>query len=234
MLKPEDIERVVHSISSMVLQATLPIYTFSKNRYAIHSNGILLLESNSYCLLTAEHTFENMDPGDLFIFQRGLFRHLEGKIIGNDFHDIALFEIDNNIADFLSENYIFINRARIAFDHIAEAKQKYLLIGYPSSKTKIIGFKILEKPLVYHTSAMKKQPNSNEITFEYNKRKSVTYEKRIYISAPDPDGLSGCGLWYVNSFSNNVDYGLVGVFKEFDRMKNVGTAAHVKSLLARK
>lgn len=231
MLTPSDIKEMVRRISSVVLKTTLPLYTFSNNRYAIHSNGILFLGDNKVYLVTAEHTFDQMDPGELLIYQHGSFCCLEGNIIGNKTHDIALFEIEKSIADCLAENYMFIDRNHIAFNHIVEAKQKYLLIGYPSSKTKVLSMKIFEKPLVYHTSALKKQPTANEITFSYNKRKSITYDKKVYIFAPDPYGLSGCGLWYLSSFSQDINYKLVGIFKEYDRKKNVGVATHVRSLL---
>lgn len=233
MLGPIDIKEVVDRISSVILKTTLPLYTLNKNRYTIHSNGVLLFDRNKAYILTTEHTFDKMDPGEIFIYLNGSFYCLEGKIKGDRTQDLAIFELDNSTAKDLTKSYAFIDRTQIEFEHLSEPKQKYLFIGYPSSKTKILGMKLFEKPLVYHTSSEQVQPNSDEIAFAYNKRKSVTYEKRVYTFAPDPNGLSGSGLWYIPSFSNKITFKLVGIFKEFDRKKNTGVATHVKSLIGK-
>lgn len=230
MITRDYIKLVEKIISDEVRKCTIAIYTLSNNTYTLHCNGVLFTDVKNFFIITAEHVFDGVQPSDLKIFQNGSFCNLEGTIVGDQMNDIALFKIDEAIVPDLIHNYQFLDRSNLLYNHQTESKQNYLFIGYPSSKTHIKRAIIFEKLQVYHSAGIPNKYKPNEIHFVYNKRKSVTYNKRGYTFAPDPDGLSGSGLWYISSYSEPIKYKLVGLFKEFDRKKNIGIATTIDSI----
>ena len=224
----ETIRQIVWNASSSILKHTIVIYSFIGKKHFIHCNGILFNHNQKSFIITAEHAFTNIQMGDLKIFRNGSFCFLEGTIIGHPVYDIALFELESNMASCLSEDYVFLEKESLLFNHRPEYKQNYLLVGYPTSKTVVKGLSIKEKLIVYHTTTLKIQPKSNEVLFSYNKRKSGKYDQKGFFFAPNPVGLSGSGLWYVEALSfDNIQYHLEGIFKEFEGKRNTGISTKI-------
>ena len=217
-------------LKSKLLNYTLVIYSFRHNKLFAYCNGVFFRDKNKLYILTAEHAFSKIHPGDLQILFEGLLVSLEGEIIGNTAYDLVLFEIDQHLGLHLLEKYDFLERDQLLFNYQPKENQTHLLIGYPSSKVTVRGLNIKEIPIIYQTSATADLSQPNNIKFFYHKRKSKKPGQKGYVIAPDPVGLSGSGLWYIKLDHNNLEFKLVGIFKEFDRKKNLGTAIRVDYL----
>jgi hypothetical protein len=230
--KENHIKQFSTAILPLALSFTIKIYTENQKTCIPICCGILFSENKKTYILTAEHVFSNANPGDLRFFHKGFLIPIEGTIHGNKEFDIAIFELDKDLSTLLLKDYKSIGREMILFNHITIPVQKYFLIGFPNSSIIIRNHSIKKKPLLYQTAALAKQKKFDNIEFEYNKRKSKSFHQKGHVTAPNPEGLSGSGLWYTTSFDlKNIDVKLVGIFIEFAPKNNIGIAVKLDSLL---
>jgi hypothetical protein len=232
MTYEKQIEAFVKAVSQRILGHTIQIYCRNSQRLESYCTGVTIKLLNKLFIATSEHVFQNTDYGDLVVVHKGFPLNLEGTIHGHYANDIALFELDSNLATHLSNEYSFLEGDQIDFLHSVEYLQKYLLVGFPNTKTSVRGTKIKETPFVYHTEAVKIVNSKNEeFAINYKKRKSLKYNERSYTFVPDPIGLSGSGVWYIPRFDINPDnkecFKLVGIFKEYIPKNNIGLVSKI-------
>lgn len=175
--------------------------------------GVLLAVGPVRFILTAAHVIDEFQSADLLIGgpsellpAEGIARRNDpapGKTRKEDATDAAVFEIK---AGTLSElDGRFLSPSELSPDANPVEGRQYLVLGYPSSRAKAKRPERVIRPQLFPfitTEALDaydqldiKRFSHIALTFD---QKSVTNGK-TQLTAPKPEGLSGCGVWRFDS-----------------------------------
>lgn len=250
-------DEIVDEAAREILEFTPQI--FRKEDYEVDNvkpkplaTGILINVEQDYFLVTACHILTKAKPEDIGIMIDDTFCILNGEIVQakdvkdckNDKIDIAITKLDKNVVETILKGYTFLTLNKIDYAHTVITEPRYLIVGFPGTRTRIKKHtqKIIPDPFIYLTKEADKkvygklgfEEHSNMIAV-YRRRKTKTFGSPYVNFGPDPHGISGCGLWYLQipSLGNlvkehkNVSYKLVGMMTEYRQERNVVIATRI-------
>lgn len=210
---------LIRATTNSILKSTIQFfYDNEKGEQKATGSGLLINVADRYFLLTAAHVIaENFN--NIYVILPDKELQLGGQLHftplptsgkrEDDKIDIAVMELaDNVVADLLS-TFQFITLDNIGIGHKNPDNGYYLSVGYPATKTKKVWNKneISSVPFTYQTEI-----NGNfdfdksgfspltHIAVEFDGK--VKSEKNKYAhKAPDLNGISGSGLWFLQDFA---------------------------------
>ena len=201
------------------------------------ASGVLVFVNEMYYLFSAGHVFNNVDVNTLGFLdpETGDIMQLDGNIAfidpsieGQNMGDIAVVKLSSEtVDDLLSIGYEFYSVDISCLNHMLNGDSLYLIFGYPVSKSKpVYNTNILKRePLglilepcldvkIYNRCGFK--PNVN-LLFHFH-RNDLINEEGQRASAPIPNGISGCGVWHVDSEGV---LKLVGIMFEWEHKESI-------------
>lgn len=199
-----------------------------------YGSGVLIELDNKFFMVTASHVIAE-NPKDLFTILPNKRLRLGGTLLTaplpdsgkreDDKIDIAIMELAESVVQDLSHSFKFIQSSNIDINHKVAYEFKYLLLGYPETKTK----KVWNKPeivaKIFHFMSL---PDLNfdflKFGFEHFTHiaiqfegKGVSWKTGKKKASPILNGISGSGLWYFKNFpaEKSIEtYQLVGIVIE--------------------
>lgn len=179
---------------------------------------ILVSAEKQYFLITAGHVIEENDPEDLGILIENVFNILIGEMRyinpyldeKSDKIDIAVWKLDEKIANILKQRYKFLPIEKLGLNHeLILDEPRYLVVGFPwrKSKPNPISKIIRPKPLVFAGKVATEDAykelhleRHTNIVLNYLQRKIVNGKTGFVRKGVKPEGISGCGIWYIDKF----------------------------------
>lgn len=202
-----------------------------------HASGVLIKSNKAYYILTAGHVIQRDKPQHLSVLLGREVHLIKGRVDKVEAQlstDIALIKLENDLVTRIKKHRVFLDFKGICSSHKLIETQNYHVVGFPSSYNKInkkTNF-VTSKTFSLLTSKVDdkwfgKLEYSKEISYLMGyKRKKVIFSKNNKKAiGPKPDGLSGCGLWYIPNMliekGQEVPYYLIGILAEFVREQNI-------------
>ena len=203
-----------------------------------HGSGVFVKIKDAHFLFTAAHLVENLytdifigTDKDIIVRMGGTWtmNQLEpGQKRKDDKLDIAILKLDDESVMYANKYYGFIDISEIGFNHTPTPLPLYTAVGFPASKSKLNKHKksLVSKPFIFNT-----KPSSDELyakldcsdkinlIVDYDKQNLFDSSANKKIVGPDPFGMSGGGLWFVEAQIVNPDEKvskkLVGILSEW-------------------
>lgn len=202
---------------------------------------VLYENDENYYLITASHVFENKEikPNQIGILINDVFSLLHGFLIyTNDKDnkvDLAIMKLADHFAKDILEQYSFLHDDLIDINHNLIAQQKYLLAGFPVSKTKIYDKTHKREELLILTQASKEEKYI-ELSFDKDNHIIVDIDKVKDFDNIEPTftppylyGISGSGLWFISDIFSPSKIRLVAIMTEWHKSDQVtvGTKIYI-------
>ncbi|OJW80263.1 MAG: hypothetical protein BGO69_05375 [Bacteroidetes bacterium 46-16] len=258
----DHVNEIYNETAKRVAKVTPQLFTFkdiAADTIQPHGSSVLFKANNTHYMLTARHCVHQGDSLVKFgvLDAGGHLRLLSGDVFSSkgiyDEIDLALIKLQPQSVAILSECYKFLDVQKLRPTINIPDKTDYLIVGHPLSRTSIDNKKrkLKYEPLVYisksvpaevYQSSYFKQAKtfekfqfdrSNTILLNFNKRKSRIVAADDMTMSPDPQGISGCGIWYIQSYEiadpAEADFYLMGIIIEHDADKRllIGTRSEV-------
>ncbi|WMJ75383.1 hypothetical protein RCC89_19790 [Cytophagaceae bacterium ABcell3] len=221
----EIVGKSVDIYAKEILKYTPQLYTKLSNETEniipqAEASGILIEVKNTRFLITAGHFLVSNTPDDIGIMIEDMFYVLNGivKYVNPsesedaDKTDIAVWKLEDDVANALSSKYSFLQYEDIDFNHIVSSESKYLIVGFPWRNTveKKETKKLIVSPFVFLTKASAKNFYKNlnfdqhsNILLDYRQMKVKNFGNGMVQANKSPEGVSGCGVWYLPTFLIN-------------------------------
>lgn len=211
--------QLVRATTNSILESTIQFfYDNSKGEPAPTGSGLLISLVDRFFMLTAAHVIAE-DYNNVYIIlpdkelQLGGVLHFtplpaSGKR-EDDKIDIAVMELEDSVVADILSSFKFITLDNIEIGHKDIQLPYYLSVGYQATKTKKVWGKaeISANPYPYQTE---QEPNFDFKKFGFAPFShmavkfdgKVTSEKNKNVhQAPQMNGISGSGLWYLKDFA---------------------------------
>jgi hypothetical protein len=100
-------------------------------------------------------------------------------------------------------------------------------MGFPNTRTKMVPNEKKIKPQGFRlgTKIEKELCNNTDLVLQYEIKNMRTEGTDTYSKGPDPEGLSGCGIWFIKSMivesMSNVDVRFCGILRQYVREENL-------------
>jgi len=225
------------------------------------ASAVLLNVDNIRFLITAGHVLQengnDINPEDIGVMIGDTFYILNGELKfvnptvnkTNDRIDLAVWRLDNDVANELETRYKFLEISQVDIDHNVSTEPRYLLVGFPVSQSKIqpTTSTIRVAPFIFLTEESEKKyyaaldfEEHSNIVLDYRKAKIKSFDTKLPGQGPDTYGVSGSGLWYLPSLivaeGQTVPFKLTGIMIEWRRDKSavVATRIHIATEIIRK
>lgn len=213
-----------------------------------YASGVLIKVEGNHFLLTAGHVVEDVNPEDVGVMINNTFFILEGEVKyarpsdseQNDKIDLAVWELNDEVIDSLSAKYKFLEFQDIEYDHQTTTEPKYLIVGFPVTRSKlnVKTAKIKVAPFIFLTKQAEEKfyerlgfEKHSTLLLDYRKAKIESFDTKLVLQGPKPQGISGCGLWYLPKLIVNegqkVPVKLVGIMIEHHNQFNVVVATRI-------
>jgi len=194
--------------------ATVPIYVSSRPVEHVGS-GVLLKLGEERFLLTAAHVADNRDRGDLYLGGEQTPVRITGTVTssktpdGNrdsDKVDAAVIHLSRETVAHM-EDALFLTAGEL---DVAEPRHDdfFLVAGYPCSKQRLPRAGDTITAYLYPFVAVSKpetdydQPLDPATHIKLGFSKGEMWRADVgRVTAPDPYGLSGCGIWWLNGYA---------------------------------
>lgn len=250
ILTPEKIagENLIE-ISKRIATFTPPIFLNGAKRPEPISSSILVKWDNDHYFVTAAHTLKNFDRGKIGIISNRTFLRAAGRYFttksdsaDNDKIDIGVYQLTDEYMKQLGTGYQFYDLKSFDFDHQDSNEDDYLIVGHPISRSKVRPDKnkIELRPFLYRTNLNKNQElfvktNTNpqvNLLLNYDKNNLKDLIPNSIVQGPEPNGLSGCGIWRIsNPVTNDVNsikYYPAGMIIEYYREHKILIGTRMK------
>jgi len=202
------------------------------SNYKGDGTGIFIKIDNLYLLISAAHVFDNfeelfiiLDNGK-YIFKPGgeIIKNLPKSTRDSDDLDIGILILDDESVEEIKTNFEFLNQSNIQINHQIDYSKNYLVFGYPSSWSKksmsrnsfhsraFIGF--TNSITVNEYKKFGRQSFLN-IILNYDRESTINIKSKSISYGPSLHGISGCGLWHLNSLNPNNNPVLVGIMTDW-------------------
>lgn len=211
---------IINDKSKQVQDAVRPIYTQnSHDQFELVGSSVLIRIANQSFLITAAHVRDIANEKPLFVCGTNSFINIEEAQYystrkppsgdrKDDKLDLSVVPLNEDVVNKLGHSCLFLGLDGIDAAERSEPHSSYITIGYPGTKQP----KQKENHLDYMpmTLGMKEvpvdkyqhygiNPNTN-LLLRFNKKK--VHSRFRLETAPDPYGMSGGGVWRVNSPSD--------------------------------
>lgn len=206
------------------------------------ATGVLAEINGKSYLLTAGHTFQGEDINqvgtiighDFYVFKGDLSYLSVTNSEENNNADLGVYKLLPEVADDLKQKYKFLPYERILNNHVLSEENRYFILGYPVSKSKMDRKRktIKVSPFHYVTSGyvdFKKYHEwgyDNNINFliEFHRSKIQKIGDARKQTAPKAEGNSGAGLWFLD---DDGILRLVGILSSYDYEKSIFVASRI-------
>lgn len=192
-------------------------------------SGVLLKHDSNHYIATAAHVVDNSDVFHIGVYTRekNFFeigttcKCKEANDETKSTLDIAIWYIEPEIVEEIAPLDWWYDVNWCLKNHTESNISKYYIYGFPAKKIKINEkTKAIEQyPFKYFTRGYSCSPNAKNVNYnpkfnlllEFHKNKIIDIRTNKRQTAPDPYGISGCGLWYLDGLK----YRLVGLMTEW-------------------
>ena len=211
---------IVHQISNNIRDSTVQFFrgTIKLIPKAVGS-GVLLRFTHRYFLVTAAHIGDDID--NIFLLIDGEALTIGGDVYNtplppsgkreDDKIDICICELDAGLRDLLLKKHTFLELPDLSIDHKLVDHPIYLVVGYPSTKTKPVygGKTIIYTSLTFMTKPF---PDFMYDRFGFDPMITIPFEFDGVVKStelPDPhlapslEGVSGCGVWCITKITSS-------------------------------
>ena len=245
-MQAQAVKTVFNGIANEVGTHTVQLWLVIENdadKAKPFGSAILLEANGSHYLLTAAHVLDDIDVSNLAFWDDQDLVQVSGKCVYlstkaeiNKKADVAIWQLSDDATSALLKHYTFLPFDRVSQDHQIVEQERYLLLGYPVSKTKKIyktmTIPIKSLPLFTRGVINQRKLERNELDgdvnlmVEYHRRKAQSFgaKKGQIEHLPDPHGMSGCGLWYIDA---DKTLKLVGVMTGYNHTDSVMIASRI-------
>ncbi len=213
-------------------------------------SSVLFKVGQDHYLITAGHCLrQNGEDINIGVLNAKNEMHLvRGAVIiktgdGGEI-DLGIVKLSSATTEMMFQKYKFLDVTQIMFNKGIPDETDYLVVGYPITKTKINNRTkcLSSEPFVFIGKS--KDAKTYE-RFAYNvkvntlirftKRKSTYVEKLEMNMSPEPKGISGGGLWFIQSYEiekkEDVVFFLCGIMIEHDDINNFMIATKTEALV---
>lgn len=236
------IEQYCHEISTHTVQLWIVIEDNADKAKPLGS-AVLLTINDKYYLLTAAHVIDGCDISNIAFWDNQDLVRVSGNVAYlsnaseiNKNGDVAVWQLSEDATFALLKHYHFLPFDRVKLRHNIVAQERYIILGYPVSKTKKIyhNMTIPIKTCQFVTSGdvtSRKYFHNNlnpQVNFMlvYHRRKVQGFgtDKKQIEHLPDPHGMSGCGLWYLDEDKHSR---LVGLMIGYNHTDSIMIASRI-------
>lgn len=232
------VARIVNQARQRILQASVVISETRPEYQNVEpiGSGILLNLQGEYFLVTAAHVLNHSNWQKLVIptapcnVEPNPMVFLQGELISsyitskhNKRYDFSILRFYPKMHKHLQQLNPFVQQ-NILMNHTLIERDHYIITGYPWRHIKRRGNAFYVDPFTLQTYGVsKKRYQKNK--FEADLFALVQYQRRLQrfsdgqiIQARNPQGISGCGLYYVPQFNeyqlNTPELYLIGIMIE--------------------
>ena len=211
---------ITNEIYSNIIPYTVQLFKIDSTKepveiYPLGTGTLLHINGNHY-MCTAAHVYHDEDIIKIGVSFDETFYILQGEItylsanhsIENNNGDIAICKLSEEVANDLKEKYNFLPWKRIMLNHILEEQPRYLMKGYPASKTKKRYVQRTIETQAFHfltcgiteTKKYEKLNLYQDVNYlvDFHINKLYNFINDCKQTAPRPRGNSGMGIWYWN------------------------------------
>lgn len=215
-----------------------------------HATGVFIKICETHFLFTAAHVAEKLQDQISVGIDPNTALTLGGEWTINELKDsqkreedkidIAILKLDQESIDKVKKQYSFLDENQLGINHKLMELPYYTAIGFPASQNKHNKHKnqLNSKPLIYNTIPAENKMYvvmdcniSSNIIVKYSKKNMINNETNMKVTGPDPHGMSGGGLWFVQTQllneSENVDKKLVSILTEWSSKKNIWISTRI-------
>lgn len=239
------INKAVDMYAKEILKYTPQLFTKQTNATEniipeANGSGVLIEVKNQKFLITAGHILASTIPENIGIMIDDTFYILNGIVeyinpnesdVANKI-DIAVWKLDEEVVKNLSIKYSFFQYEDIEFNHKVSTEPRYLIVGFPWRNTvrKKGSQSLTVSPLVFLTEISNKKlyktlkfDQRTNILLDYRQKKVKNIKDGMVQTHKSPQGISGCGVWYLPEFfiEGNPKPKLVGQIIEQDKYKTI-------------
>lgn len=228
--------------ANTILNSTCQLFLVTDIERKPHGCAVLITCNSKYYCLSNSHVLNNIKfprvymlsndnapillEGDLMYSERSL-----NNDTNYDTFDVSITELTPQVKDnFLSSGYTFLEFDKIETSISLLRNNVTMIAAYPANKTKFdIKTKSLKfNPLVVRTIPVVKDysylgfPKDYHHIIEYPKKSFRETSTQQRMTAPQPHGMSGSGLWILAGESE-LDYQpfLIGILSEYHENKSL-------------
>lgn len=190
-------------------------------------SGVLLKHAGNHYIATAAHVLNSLNETHIGVYTRvtDFFEVLSAEIEQSDLIDVAVWHIVPEYAAGIAPEDWWYPIERSIIHQQETPEERYFIYGFPAKKYKIDRKTkaIIQYPFRYltrgysasgHTRHVNYDPAIN-LLMEFHKTKTRDISSGRRENAPDPYGMSGCGLWYFDG----LEFRLVGIMTEWKQPK---------------
>ena len=218
-------------VNKVTCQLFLPGGKFSVSPLG---SGVFVTIGTLHYILTAAHVAEkHRNPNQFLVLQKnGKFLEIKGDCQYTNYRnltkiDVAYIKISNELKVILSDSFEFLSQDKIIGSHQLMDAANYAVFGYPEKNV------VKKKDGYIHTKASLYilKPLEEKVYKYYNfdyklfytmgfKGKGIDLQTgRKSRKLKKQNGLSGCGLWFMNVEKEedgnfNVDFFLIGIMTD--------------------
>ena len=210
-------------------------------------SGVLTRLGDRHFIITASHVVEDHDKTAIcvytrknYFFQLGLFVNTPtAQSESNNNTDIAVWPIESEIVEDIAPLDWWYDLSDACFKHEESPEQRYMVYGFPATKVdiKLKEKKLRQNPFKFRTRGYSHTPEGkmvqkNEainLLVEFHRKKVADVATSHREWAPDPHGMSGCGLWYLHPETRK--YHLAGIMIEWMQPKPILMATKIDMAL---
>lgn len=219
-LKKRAIKEIVRKFTDEIATHTVQLWLVvedSADKAKPWGTAVLVEAHGKHYLTTAAHIMDGIDVKKLAFWDEQDLVQVSGQAVFlsnqaeiNKMGDVAVWELSEDATAALLKHYVFLPFDRVKLNHKIETRERYFLLGYPVSKTKKLykSKTIPIKTMKFFTCGIvsqRKMKHNNldplvNFMLDFHRRKAQTVggDNRQIVHLPDPHGMSGCGLWYLD------------------------------------
>lgn len=210
--------------------ATVCFFYDEGNKQIQGGCGVFVKSDDKYYILSAAHVLaEQIDNKYIILKDKELF--IGGNIFSStmpptnnredDLIDVSIIQLDIDSAQSLLTRFNPISKDKLGFKHDIKNTTTYLISGYPKTKSKSNAkSKIIQSKIFSYRTKPNFDFDFTKSGFDYQKTIAVSFDGHITSKsnphkhkAPDVDGISGSGLWYIDIEMNQMF--LVGIVIQY-------------------
>lgn len=193
-----------------------------------HGTGVCVHISGRYFIITASHVADDFEEDtNIYVKGDGKFIPITGNLRQTDIDkdkqiDLSYIILDEEIIEPLKFNHDFLTLNKIRGNHKLINATQYMVLGFPERNIKEIenvvstgaSFYLL-RPSQTKVYSFHKFNESKIISLDFSGKGINMLSGEKAGKRPDPYGISGCGLWFLDIIrigeDIEVNYYLIGI-----------------------
>jgi hypothetical protein len=232
----DNIGLIYTKAAEKVLPSTVTLYIPSENgdgSIEALGSGVLVQYKGNYFLITAGHCLKQDGKVILSgILDGREFYNLKGLAMVEhglaEKIDVGMVKLNDESVEVCLRNHKFIPQTQILNNSGIKQPADYFVAGFPNSKVQtqhrakkiekdLAPFLMQSRTLEYYQKLVF-HPNES-LLLRFDKRRSTIWGSGEMSMAPNPKGMSGCGVWYIPDYFvqnlENITSMLSSIFIEY-------------------